>query len=119
MIKILFCLTLSFFSIIPSALAAPEPIYESIGDYEGTTDEGESLYLRKIYPDKLHNGYTGFRYYVVGNGKIHRSVGVTRYCDNLKPVWTISKDTGDVTVKATSRASRTMLNDIGGFNNDR
>jgi hypothetical protein len=97
---------------------AVEP-QESIGEYMGTTDDGSALYLRKIYPDKRsHSGFYGFRYYVVKDGQIRMNIGTTRYCYDLKPVWTVVKDEGNVVVKATSLASVNMLKNICGFKTD-
>jgi len=92
---------------------------ESIGEYMGTTDDGSALYLRKIYPDnRSHSGFYSFRYYVVKDGQVRMNIGTTKYCYDLKPVWTVVKDEQTVTVKATSRTSVNMLRHICGFKTD-
>lgn len=113
----LISVSINLFLLTGHSLAV-EP-QESIGEYMGTTDDGSALYLRKIYPDnRSHSGVYSFRYYVVKEGQIRMNTGTTRYCYDLKPVWTVVKDEQTVTVKATSRTSVNMLKYICGFKRD-
>ncbi len=118
--KTLVCLisaSINLFLLTGHCLAAESQ--ESIGEYMGTTDDGSALYLRKIYPDKRsHSGFYSFRYYVVKDGQARMNIGTTRYCYDLKPVWTVVKDEQTITVRATSRTSVNMLRYICGFKTD-
>lgn len=120
MFKKLLCLTTVLGVISLPAIAFPvqsDEYQESIGEYQGVTDNGDALYLRKTYPDKHNTGITGFRYYVIGHGMKQMNIATTQYCKTHQPNWTI--DNGDglnvVLIQATSKASKNLLNAVCNF----
>lgn len=122
MLKKIILLIIVYAAISHQAIAAPiqqDEHQESVGKYQGLSDNGDALYLRKVYPDKQHNGNTGFQYYVIGHGLVRMNLGVTQYCKTLKPKWTVDNGDGKkFVVRATSHGSKNMLNSICRFSNN-